>query len=45
MISMPSSLNNEIPDELTINGNAKGGEIGDFATFINLWPAIAFSKS
>lgn len=43
--SKPSSPSNKIPDEFTTNGNITGGEIGDFATFINLWPAIEFYKS
>lgn len=33
--SIPSSLNNEIPDDSTINGNAIAGDMGDFATLMN----------
>lgn len=37
--SNPSSLSNDIPDEVMLKGKARGGDIGDFATLINLWPA------
>jgi hypothetical protein len=36
--SMPSSLSNAMPDDSTLNGNATAGDIGDFATLMNLWP-------
>lgn len=39
VISVPSSLSNDIPNAVTLKGNARGGDIGDFASFINLWPA------
>lgn len=39
VISIPSSLSNEIPDEVISKENARGGDIGHFATFINLFPA------
>lgn len=38
VISSPSSSSNEIPDEVMLKGKAIGGDIEDFATFINLWP-------
>lgn len=38
VISSPSSSSNEIPDEVMSKGKAIGGDIEDFATFINLWP-------
>lgn len=37
--SNPSSLSNDIPDEVMLKGKTRGGDIGDFATLINLWPA------
>lgn len=42
-ISIPSLLSNEIPDEVIEKGNDKGGEMGDFATFMNLCPDLASS--
>lgn len=38
----PSWFSKVIPDVSTTNGYATGGEIGDFATLINLWPIIGF---
>lgn len=38
-ISIPLSSSKTIPDEVMLKGKAKGGEIGDFASLINLWPA------
>lgn len=38
VISTPASVSSEIPDEVMLKGNTRGGEIGDFATFMNLSP-------
>jgi hypothetical protein len=36
--SMPSSLSNVMPDDSTMKGNATAGDMGDFATLMNLRP-------
>lgn len=36
--SIPPSLSNEIPDDVMLNVKARGGDIGDFASLMNLFP-------
>lgn len=37
--SIPSSVSNEIPDDVMLKGKARGGDTGDFASLMNLFPA------
>lgn len=39
LISIPSSFSNDIPAEVMLKGNATGGDVEDFANFMNLSPA------
>jgi autotransporter translocation and assembly factor TamB len=34
--SIPSSVSNVMPDDSTMKGNATAGDMGDFATLMNL---------
>ena len=36
--SIPSSVSNVIPDDVMLKGKARGGDIGDLASLMNLFP-------